>query len=140
MAATNKAGTTGQAAALPCAVVIPLPGAAELPVQQVRRRGRYPKGVTPLWRARLDRAPMAQAQRLMAQLEFIRNARADTWSEWVRNQEALAEISARLSRGSAVMFDLERRDQGLVSELRRLGVTAMPYPDWKAANKKEGGT
>lgn len=38
------------------AAIIPLPGAAALPVIQFRRRGRFPKMVVPMWQLRLNSA------------------------------------------------------------------------------------
>lgn len=42
-----------------------LPTAAAAPVVQPRRRGRFPNGVVPLWRARVRREKVAMHQRLV---------------------------------------------------------------------------
>lgn len=128
MATTKKTGTAGaEAAALPVAVVVKLPGALLEPVIQNRPRGRRPKNIVPMWRERLERGPLMRAARLRAQLDFVRQARADNYDRFKRDNEALRELEKRIAATCAVSADLARRDEELCAELAALGVRAPTY-------------
>ena len=84
--------------------VIPLPGAAAAPVFNARRRGRYPRGVTPIWHARVRRLDVA-VERAAAQA-----AHAKAWRRF-----DLVECVARMQ-----LDELRQAEQALWLAEQRL--------------------
>lgn len=86
------------------APVIPLPTAARSPVVNPRRRGRYPRAVVPMYRARIAREVREweeqqrqdEIERITAQVEHLRDFLA-------ADQADLAIVTAKLAalRGRA---------------------------------------
>lgn len=61
------------------ALIIPLPTAASLPVANPKRRGRFPRGVTPIWEANSIRRRREDRQRL----ERLRHAALSAYDEYI---------------------------------------------------------
>lgn len=83
------------------AAIIPLPGAAALPVIQLRRRGRFPKMVVPMWKIRLNSARLRSNELLeMARDYRERAASMQATINFVLGQAAMWEAQAlRAQRG-----------------------------------------
>jgi len=141
MGTTKNTGAAGEAAALPGATVLRLPTAVAAPVQQEGRRGRHPKGITSLWRARSDRAPHARVMRLRAQLDLIRQARADSYDEMRRVNDQIDALRKRDAEIGAIYRDLVSRDEALCAELQAIGAPAPTYREFLglAAKPVKGG-
>ena len=83
------------------AAIIPLPGAAALPVIQFRRRGRFPKMVVPMWKIRLNSARLRSNELLeMARDYRERAASMQATINFALGQAAMWEAQAlRAQRG-----------------------------------------
>lgn len=124
----------------PNALLFKLPGALLEPVVQNRPLGRRPKNIVPMWRERLERGPLLRVARLNAQLDFVRQARRESFAEFHRDSKALCELEKRIAASYAVYDDLARRDKALCAELADLGAPALPYRDvLDAADEPKGG-
>lgn len=89
------------------ATVIRLPSADGEAVQQHPPRGRRPKHVLSLWRARLDRSQVVTVLALQAQLALV--------------QQTQDECNARAEVAWANLKEAERLDKLIDAELRVLG-------------------
>lgn len=85
------------------AAIIPLPGAAAVPVVQPRRRGRFPKVVTGIWQGRIKRGVLAlTADELEAKARDYREAVASMRDSigFALHEAAAMEAQARALRGA----------------------------------------
>lgn len=138
MANKNKAESAAvEAAAMPKAVLLALPGAASMPVAQQRRAGRLPKTIASLSAARRSRSVVVRVFELRAQLEFVRQAKLENFEEFSRNNATLRELEKRVAVNADAYEEMAKREKQLVEELRLMGVRAKTYMEFLDA--KRGG-
>ena len=86
--------------------VLRLPSAATQPVVQQSRRGRLPKHVPTLWRARLDRSGATRVLQLQAQLAFVQGESAQAYTKFMVAFSAMKAAEREVDRLSAIHKEL----------------------------------